>query len=152
MLANAIRMHNSKVTWWWHPHKSHPIISSRRPRGAGFKSEWMVFVHKSNVVEIAHKLNSNSCRFLLHSQTRGSTVLKLSEPIPCQAGLNGEQGHFSTSFDSLTYRRQITAGSRSVSEDDNLFLGVRGRFLSLTSIRSPLMRWWDISFQPSSHC
>ena len=159
MVADSIRVHNSHKTLWWHSRKSRPIISSRRPRGARFNSEWMVFVsdvhyhiQRRSVIEIAQKVKDGSCRFLLHSQTGDRTAIKFSHPMRCQAGHNGEHGRYSTSFDYITDRRQITAGSGQTSEEDILFLGVRGRFLSLTTIRNPSMRWWKISFDMSQHC
>merc|ERR1712136_273640 len=108
-----IRMHNSKTAWWWHVLASTPIIASRKPRGAGFESnEWMVFMsdlqyhtQKSSVIEVAHRIDANSCRFLLHSQS-GWNTMRFTAAMPCKAGQNGESGPFSTSFDSLTYRRQ----------------------------------------------
>ena len=157
-----IRSHTSEISWWWHPQRSSPVISARKPRSHAFHNNWMVFrsdmqhhITKISVMEIAHRVNSHQCRFLLHSQP-GRNSIRFSRPTLCRPGLNGIHGLFSTSREALTDQPVIAAGPRPVSDEESLFLGVssrNGRSLALTSIRnSRSMRWWDIKILQSRSC
>ena len=156
LVADSIQIHNSRTTLWWSTQKTQPHVL-HRPRTPHYHKQWMVFmselqyhVSKTDVIEIAHAMPDGTCRFILHSAERSS--LKLSSPAACKPNQNGESGLFSTDFDFITNRRQITAGSSSVSENEHLFLGSRGRFLHLTTIRSKYMKWWKIIFRPNKQC
>lgn len=156
LVADSIKMHNSVTSWWWSPYRVQPYLT-RKPRTSQYGKEWLIFMNELQyhfstieVIEIAHKLPNGKCRFLIHSSSTSAPLL--SAPKSCGPNQNGEKGFFSATFDYLTNRVQITAGSHHATGEENRFLGFRGRSLHLTSLRSRHMKWWEIKFNNNKQC
>lgn len=155
-LVDRIHQHNSDKLWWWSSHSQRPLVANK-PKGGIYSKQWLLFVsyhfeHKTIVVEVATKSpDDGKCRFVVRNRSR--TGLMLNRRQKCKAGLNGERGFFITSFDELTSRVQISAGSRRVSETKRKFIGLKSDRLALTSLRGSEMAWWIIDSRSScKHC
>lgn len=152
LVADSIQLHNSSKKWWWSPNRDAPVISSR-PTSRHFSQEWIVFATPgywgTTVAEFGHKTTDGNCRFLVR---RGDSV-HFGRETRCRPHVNGRGSYFTISFDMLSNREQIMTGlGQDVAARDNVFLGVRGNKLHVTSLRSSFMRWWKINFSNKKHC
>ena len=153
-VADSIQLHNSSKKWWWSPFRRGPVVGTR-PRDLYYNKEWLVYMSPSNsgttAMEFAYRTEDGNCRFLIRRLQR-STV-EFGEETRCRPHQNGNLSYFTVSFDPLTNRQHITTGNGNfVDSKVKQFIGLRGRSLHVTNIRSRFMRWWTINFSAYKTC
>ena len=153
-MVAEIQQSNSGKYWWWSPYRSQPTVM-HRPWVNQYQKQWIVYLNylklsHNDVIEIAIPARNGNCRFLISEP--GESTLSFSGEMECRPGQNGDKGVFTMSLDFMTGSQRIALGTGPASAVDNLFIGVRGRYLYVTSVDSKYMASWYINFSDYQKC